>query len=357
LIESFLKSRIPKELKESIPISLYTIVQFERRIFMATCTTAEIVMLGSILACVWGGLRFADAQRCNFKSFCFDGASFRATCWRTKTSSRGQPWGFVAHGLLSLGTYSWTEKWLTTLDELWHHAKTTDLDMQVPDFLFPVMRHDGIELPWSAMQYAEALKWIRHLARLPWKSTPQTSDHLLVHSMKSTLLSWGSQLMADGQVSSEERLLQGHHRQSASRSLRLYSRDDVHGQLAFHKKLIESVRRGRRFVTPRHRGGQLPVVEPAVQIEFFRKTSMERQWQCFDFNKPVEVPDSPQPPADQDEPSMSESSDSSSSSDSSDSEVSKEATTRAAKRPIRWCCQRTRLTKCWLRRFHMFSMP
>ena len=167
----------------------------------------------------------------------------------------------------------------------------------------------------------------------------------------------GVQLMADGQVSSEERLLQGHHRQSASRSLRLYSRDDVHGQLAFHKKLIESVRRGRRFVTPQHRGGQLPVVEPAVQIEFFRKTSMERQWQCFDFNKPVEVPDSPQPPADQDDPSMSESSDSSSSSDSSDSEVSKEATTRAAKRPIRWCCQRTRLTKCWLRRFHMFSMP
>ena len=141
---------------------------------------------------MWGGLRFADAQRCNFKSFCFDGASFRATCWRTKTSSRGQPWGFVAHGLLSLGTYSWTEKWLTTLDELWHHAKTTDLDMQVPDFLFPVMRHDGIELPWSAMQYAEALKWIRHLARLPWKRTPQTSDHLSVHSMKSTLLSWGS---------------------------------------------------------------------------------------------------------------------------------------------------------------------
>ena len=134
LIESFLKSRIPKELKESIPISLYTIVQFERRILMSTCTTAEIIMLGSILACVWGGLRFADAQRCNFKSFCFDGESFRATCWRTKTSSRGQPWGFVAHGLLSLGTYSWTEKWLSTLDELWHHAKSTDLDMQAPDF-------------------------------------------------------------------------------------------------------------------------------------------------------------------------------------------------------------------------------
>jgi hypothetical protein len=195
------------------------------------------------------------------------------------------------------------------------------------------MRHDGIELPWSAMQYAEALKWIRHLARLPWKSTPQIADHLSVHSMKSTLLSWGSQLMADGQVSSEERLLQGHHRQSTSRSLRLYSRDDVHGQLAFHKKLIDSVRRGKRFVTPQHRGGQLPVAEPAVQIEFFRKASMERQWHCFDFNKPVEVPDSPQPPADPDAQSTSESSDNSSSSDSSDSEVSKKILSQGSQTP------------------------
>ena len=207
LIESFLKSRIPKELKESIPISLYTIVQFERRILMATCTTAEIVMLGSILACVWGGLRFADAQRCNFKSFCFDGASFRATCWRTKTSSRGQPWGFVAHGLLWVhihglknGCRPWMSCGIMQKQLIWICKSRT--------FYFR-------SCVMMALSCHEALKWIRHLARLPWKRTPQTSDHLSVHSMKSTLLSWGSQLMADGQVSSEERLLQGHHRQSA----------------------------------------------------------------------------------------------------------------------------------------------
>ena len=57
------------------------------------------------------------------------------------------------------------------------------------------------------------------------------------------------------------------------------------------------------------------------------------QWHCFDFNKPAEVPDSPQPPADPDAQSTSESSDNSSSSDSSDSEVSKKSSARAAKRP------------------------
>ena len=35
LVESFLRSRIPKELKESVPLSLFTLVQLERRILMS----------------------------------------------------------------------------------------------------------------------------------------------------------------------------------------------------------------------------------------------------------------------------------------------------------------------------------
>ena len=137
LVESFLRSRIPRELKESIPLSLYTLVQLERRILMSSCPVVEVVIIGAILMCTWAGLRFADAQRCSYNSFCYDGKSLRGSCWRTKTSSRGQPWGVTASGFLSLGTFSWTEKWLVTMDELWHTSKSTDLDMQVPDFLFP----------------------------------------------------------------------------------------------------------------------------------------------------------------------------------------------------------------------------
>lgn len=81
----------------------------------------------SILICVWSSLRFADAQtqRCSFHSFSFDGSSLRGSCWRTKTSSRGQPWGIISSGLSSLGTYSWLEKWLTCMDDLWHKALST----------------------------------------------------------------------------------------------------------------------------------------------------------------------------------------------------------------------------------------
>ena len=74
------------------------------------------------------------------------------------------------------------------MDELWYHAKTTDLGMPDPDFLFPMVRSDGVALPWTAMQYADALKWIRHMATLLWKSKQQDERHLTVHSMKSTLL-------------------------------------------------------------------------------------------------------------------------------------------------------------------------
>ena len=286
LIESFLRSRIPKELKESIPFSLYTLVQLERRLLMSSCSLLEIVLIGSVLICTWGGLRFADAQRCSFSSFCFDGRSLRASCWRTKTSHRGQPWGVSAAGFLSLGEYTWLHKWLQTMDELWTSARTTDLDMAVPDFIFPKLSPEGIQIPWSPMSYADALAGIRKVTALPWKTAPQKSSHWTAHSMKSTLLSWGSQLMAEGLVQPEERLLQGHHRQSTSRSLRVYSRDDVHGQLSFQRKVIDHVRRGGRFPTPPHRGAQHPLTEPAVQVEFFRKAAKPYEWKSFKFGDP-----------------------------------------------------------------------
>ena len=119
LVESFLKSRIPKELKESLPFSLFAMVQLERRILMSSCSTYEVVLIGAILVCTWAGLRFADAQRCSYRTMCFDGKSLRGTCWRTKTSSWGQPWGIISSGMLSLGSFSWVEKWLVTMDQLW----------------------------------------------------------------------------------------------------------------------------------------------------------------------------------------------------------------------------------------------
>jgi hypothetical protein len=156
------------------------------------------------------------------------------------------------------------------------------LKMWYPQNLFmPKLGASGIEIPWTPMTYADALAWLRHVTALPWKSTPQLSTQWTAHSMKSTLLAWRSQLVAEGKVTPEERLLQGHHRQGTSKSLRIYSRDDVHGQLAFQQKVIDFVRRGGRFMTSQHRGAQHPLEEPPIQVDLFRKESLYPHWKCF----------------------------------------------------------------------------
>ena len=284
MITSFLKSRIPQELKESIPFSLYVVTQMERRILTSSCSIVEILVLGAMLACVWGGLRFADAQRCSFKSFCCDGETFRASCWRTKTSHKGQPWGFITSGFMSLGSHNWVWRWLRTLDEVVSQAKTIHVDMPCPDFLFCRVSDAGSFFPLEPMEYAEALYWIRRMSSLPWKSQTLPSNHWTAHSMKSTLLSWGSQLASSHNILPEERLLQGHHRQSQSASLRTYSRDDVFAQLSFQTKLIAAVRQGARFRTAQHRGSQLPLQEPVVSLEFFRKAASQEPWSFFQFD-------------------------------------------------------------------------
>lgn len=324
VISSFLRSRVPKELKEAIPFPLFLMVHFERRILMSTCPLVEVILLGSILAATWGGLRFADAQRCSFDTFVFDGISFRANCWRTKTSHRGQPWGFQASGFLSLGPHCWTWKWLQALDQLWHQARSTDLDMAVPDFLFPRMDSKGIQLPWRAMSYADMLYHLRRVSLLPWRSSQVNFPNLTAHSMKTTLLTWGAQLAATGTVTTEERHIQGHHKQG-NKSMRLYSRDDVFAQLQFQTKLINAVHRGVRFQVPQHRGAQKPMTEPAVQMEFYRKDLPDHSWFMFNFEDDhIPVPSPPQHAASDDEASSGSSS--SSSSDSEHSGVAADAT-------------------------------
>lgn len=285
LVESFLKSRIPKELKEAAPLPLYVVFHLERRILQSNCSPSEVWLLGAILITLWGGLRFADAQRCSWESFVWDGKCLRASCWRTKTSHRGQPFGVWASGFLSIGARSWLWKWLSTLDQLWYLESTTDLNMLPPDFLFPKMTGMQIESPWSPMTYSEALFWIRHVCTIPWKAPPFAVANVTAHSMKSTLLSWGAQLSADGIVSPEERMLQGHHRQSHARSLRLYSRDDVFGQLTFQQKLIQAVRSGTRFRVPQHRGAQTPMSEPSLTMEYFRNELPSVDWKMFPFGE------------------------------------------------------------------------
>lgn len=194
-------------------------MQFERRILHRNAETWEIAFLGAVLTCIYGGLRFADAQRLPFQSFVLDHRTFRRVCDRTKTSHKGQPWGLLTRGLLSRGAWTWVSKCLTTLDDIWANSGLDSID-----FLFFTLEGHNI----SPMSYADALCTLRHLISCPWKSDPPTgliSVNFTMHSMKSTLLAWAIQVPG---ISEDMRLVQGHHK--GRTSLKVYSRDDVFRQ-------------------------------------------------------------------------------------------------------------------------------
>ena len=82
----------------------------------------------------------------------------------------------------------------------------------------------------------------------------------------------------------EQRMVQGHHKSQKSSSLRRYSRDDVYPQLQLQASLISIVQTGWRPALAQHRGAQAPMVEPAVQLERFRKDIEQLTWKKFRFD-------------------------------------------------------------------------
>ena len=140
------------------------------------------------------------------------------------------------------------------------------------------------------------------------------SSHIItVHGLKSTLLSWSVQL----QLPEDQRRLQGHHKASQA-SVRLYSRDDVHGSLELQKAVLHAVQQGFKPVTPLSRGGQAPIEEPDFQLQCFNKQAQDVDWKFFQFqSKPAMPPEVPLPEIIADD---GESSDSASSGTSDSSE-------------------------------------
>ena len=287
VVNSFLTPKC-HERKEAIPLSLFIITQWERRLLMKECPLQEQVVLGGLLCMLWAGLRFSDGQRIHLQSLSWCITALRGSCFQTKTTKSGQPWALQARGFLSRGDWSWTAQWLVALDTLWgpmQHAQTAR------DSLLPMTLDTGFVQPMIPMSYSQALKWMRFLCTLPWKTseTPLSANpnDYTLHSLKTTTLSWSNQLAQQGLVTEEQRHLQGHHRRG---SMRLYSRDDTAGQLALQDTLIVQVQAGYRFVTPLHRGSQQLIREPPVKLESFAKSYQEHKWTFFPFNKAVNDP-------------------------------------------------------------------
>ena len=96
--------------------------------------------------------------------------------------------------------------------------------------------------------------------------------------MKSTFLSWMAQL----EISLTSRFLQGHHQVPGS--AQLYSRDDIWPALRARLQLWKAIHSGFLPMLPQHRGGQLPVQEPSLDISGFVWRELKLQLRCFEVN-------------------------------------------------------------------------
>lgn len=234
--------------RESLPFSLNTLMHFKRRVLMRECSDHEVTILGTFLFLAFSGLRFSDLQRTCTSSLHWSGSVLRGTCWRTKTSRTGPPFGLIAKGFLSKGTYTWLFKFLTTLDQTFAAHGTGS-----EDFSIPGCDRDCIRIPVPPMSYAEALFFVRVYLRLPWRNSLISLGgdirSYTVHGLKSTFLSWGQQL----NLPEEQRRLQGKHKAQQA-SARLYSRDDVHGALQFQESIVAAIQGGFRPSTPLCKG-------------------------------------------------------------------------------------------------------
>lgn len=105
LMQSWRNSKVPRDRRESLPLPLYVVIQWERRLLQAGCNITERLVLGGFLLMIWSGLRFSDLQRVTHSSLMASYSEIRGLCWRTKTCSRGQPWGTTSSGFLSNGDF------------------------------------------------------------------------------------------------------------------------------------------------------------------------------------------------------------------------------------------------------------
>ena len=111
LIDSFLKSKIPRDRKEAYPLPQCVLHHWGRRVLDRRSSQSEVLTLGGFLMTAWASLRFADAQRVEFSSLFLDADALRGICYATKTSFLGQPFGVIRGGLLSTGSHDQRKAW------------------------------------------------------------------------------------------------------------------------------------------------------------------------------------------------------------------------------------------------------
>ena len=189
--------------------------------------------MGFVLALVWAALRFLDGQRTSPFSFHSEDYALRGVCAETKSIDSGQPFGIMAAGVTAgASDPKWTQLWATTLrkwadEAVSRGAHREGLDFAMPDVLPAGKRGEPEVLVARPMPYCVALARLRRTLQASWlgevQLSPEQSRQYSMH-VKATTLSWAAQLNIPEPIWAA----QGHLRQhGGSRSVRLYSRDDV----------------------------------------------------------------------------------------------------------------------------------
>ena len=131
-------------------------------------------------------------------------------------------------------------------------------------FLFPHLDMQSLTVSFLApASYARALLCLRWAAQDPGlsqqaKLSSAEARALTLHSMKSTALALAAQL----HLPREDRLSQGHHRDSA----KLCSRNDTFASLRVQRHICAQVAQGWRPQRSMSRGGAAPVPEPPFTV-------------------------------------------------------------------------------------------
>ena len=262
MVKSYSIATTPGVRREAMPLPLSFISWLESEVVHEKGTALDTLLMGCVLVLVWSSLRWSDAQWVSPADLVEDQDCIRGIALRTKSTKRGMPFGFLRSGFLGHSVrVAWSSKWLNVLRR--SLATTARLHPGFkPDFLIPCCGGTTDD-PWfsTPMSRAQGIITLRKLL-LRWDANA-TLNSIGVHSCKVTFLSWARQL----NIAEELRMAQGHHRgSSASATVALYSRDDVHPALQVQKVILQKVLDGFRPIIPMLRGGQVPIQEQPISL-------------------------------------------------------------------------------------------
>ena len=227
VVSSYAQATISRDRRESYPILMAIVVGFERAVCDPQTNDALALLLGAARLCIHASIRFGDAQRIAWDSLQLSPKALHGSCYRTKASSTGQLFACLWHGIAGRDHDTpWVLHWLGRMAAQYRMPRSGPMARARPDFMFincnPQLLLPAELAPASYARTLLHLRWAAQNTAVLGSSVLRCTEacELTLHSMKTTLLACAAQL----HMRREDRMAQGHHRDSAL----LYSRKDLH---------------------------------------------------------------------------------------------------------------------------------